>query len=236
MTLEELNNVTYGIPTACSGLTGGVPRLNFDGLCYNDINKADLVSSFAEGVSIGASWNAELAYVRGLYLGAESRRKGVKVVLTPVIEPIGRMALNGRNMEGFGADPVLAGKLSAASVLGLQQTVISSVKHYVAYEQETYRNPGPTNQYAVSSNLNDKDMHELYLWAYQDAVAAGAGCIMCSYNRINGTYGCENNNTLNNLLKGELNFPGFVVSDWGAQHSGVASALGGLDVAMPAST
>ena len=76
-------------------------------------------------------------------------------------------------------------------------------------------------------------MHELYLWPFQDAVHAGVGSVMCSYNRINGTYGCENSKAINGLLKGELNFNGFVVSDWVAQHSDQASANAGLDMAMP---
>jgi beta-glucosidase len=81
--------------------------------------------------------------------------------------------------------------------------------------------------------VDDQTMHELYLWPFQDAIHAGVGSVMCSYNRINGTYGCENSKTINGLLKGELNFPGFVVSDWVAQHSGQASANAGLDMAMP---
>lgn len=76
-------------------------------------------------------------------------------------------------------------------------------------------------------------MHELYLWPFQDAIHAGAGSVMCSYNRINGTYGCENSKAMNGLLKGELNFQGFVVSDWVAQHSSLPSADSGLDMAMP---
>jgi len=76
-------------------------------------------------------------------------------------------------------------------------------------------------------------MHEFYLWPFADAVKAGTGNIMCSYNRLNNSYGCQNSHTLNGLLKTELGFQGFVVSDWFAQHSGVASALAGLDMAMP---
>ena len=76
-------------------------------------------------------------------------------------------------------------------------------------------------------------MHELYLWPFQDAVRAGSGNIMCSYNRVNNSYGCANSKTLNGILKTELGFEGFVVSDWGAQHSGVALALAGLDMMMP---
>ena len=76
-------------------------------------------------------------------------------------------------------------------------------------------------------------MHELYLWPFQDAVRAGSGNIMCSYQRLNNSYGCANSKTLNGILKTELGFEGFVVSDWGAQHSGVALALAGLDMIIP---
>jgi len=73
------------------------------------------------------------------------------------------------------------------------------------------------NVSAVSSNIDDKTIHELYLWPFADAVHAGAGCIMCSYNRLNNSYSCQNSKMLNGLLKTELGFEGFVVSDWGAQ-------------------
>lgn len=82
MTLEELNNVTYGFGTVCSGLTGSVPRLGWDGLCMNDagqgVRGTDLVNAYAEGISVGASWNIELAYQRARYMGAEFWRKGGK--------------------------------------------------------------------------------------------------------------------------------------------------------------
>ena len=120
---------------------------------------------------------------------------------------------------------------------GIQASVIASVKHFIGNEQETNRNPSPAGIPAsVSSNIDDRTMHELYLWPFQDAVRAGAGCVMCSYNQINGSYGCQNSATLNGILKTELAFPGFVCSDWGGQHTGIASALGGLDMAMPDST
>lgn len=92
--------------------------------------------------------------------------------------------------------------------------------------------PNGTAQ-AVSSNIDDQTMHELYLWPFQDAVRAGTANMMCSYQRINNSYGCANSATLNGLLKTELGFQGFVVSDWNAQYTGVATALAGLDVAMP---
>jgi beta-glucosidase len=118
-------------------------------------------------------------------------------------------------------------------VLGIQeQGVMTSVKHYILNEQETHRNP--YNEIAsVSSNVDDKTMHELYLWPFADAVRAGATTVMCSYQRINNSYACQNSYTLNGLLKTELGFEGAVVADWGGQQSGVASAEAGMDVTMP---
>ena len=94
--------------------------------------------------------------------------------------------------------------------------VTASVKHYIGYEQETNRNPAG-NVSSVSANIDDKTMHELHLWPFADAVQAGAGCVMCSYNRINNSYACQNSKSLNGLLKTELGFEGFVVTDWGGQ-------------------
>ncbi len=88
----------------------------------------------------------------------------------------------------------------------------------------------------LSSNIDDRTMHELYLWPFADAVRAGVGSIMCSYNQVNNSYACQNSKMLNNLLKNELGFQGFVMSDWQAQHSGVSSAAAGLDMSMPGDT
>ncbi len=109
-----------------------------------------------------------------------------------------------------------------------------------AYEQETNRDPpilipGVLNE-SVSSNLDSKTMHELYLWPFQEAVRAGVGSVMCALQQINGSYACQNSWAMNGLLKQELGFQGFVVSDWGGQHSGLASAEAGMDMAMPSSS
>ncbi|KAJ9266118.1 CAZyme family GH3 [Paecilomyces variotii] len=247
MTDDEKNNITYGYTSAtngCSGNSGAVPRLGFPGLCLQDsgngVRATDMVNGYPPGLHVGAAWNRDLAYERGHYMGAEFKRKGANVVLGPVVGPLGRIAKGGRNWEGFSNDPYLSGSLVRPTIRGLQESVIACVKHFIGNEQETYRNP-PTllsdsyNQ-SVSTNVDDKTIHELYLWPFQDAIKAGAGSVMCSYNRINNSYGCQNSKTLNGLLKGELGFQGFVVSDWSAQHSGVASADAGLDMAMPSST
>ncbi|KAK4542052.1 hypothetical protein LTR36_007083 [Oleoguttula mirabilis] len=246
MTFEEMNNITMGVvdgSTGCVGVSGSAPRLGFPGLCLHDagngVRNTDGVNGYASGLHIGASWNTTLAYERAQFMGAEFKRKGVNVALGPVVGPIGRIAEGGRNWEAFGADPYLDGILGAQSVIGLQESVIASVKHFVAYEQETNRNPIASDGNTIlssSANLDDRTMHELYLWPFQDLVYAGAGCVMCSYNRINATYACENSKTINGLLKGELNFQGFVVSDWVGQHSGIPSADAGLDMAMPTTT
>jgi beta-glucosidase len=244
MTDEEKNNITYGYSSTtngCGGMSGGVPRLGFPGICLQDagngVRGTDMVNSYASGVHVGASWNRNLTYERGHYMGAEFRRKGVNVALGPVAGPLGRIARGGRNWEGFSNDPYLAGALTGDTVRGLQESVIACVKHLIGNEQEAHRSTPSllknSNNQSSSSNLDDKTMHELYLWPFQDAVKAGAGSVMCSYNRINNSYGCQNSKTMNGLLKGELGFQGFVVSDWSAQHTGIASAAAGLDMAMP---
>jgi len=85
----------------------------------------------------------------------------------------------------------------------------------------------------MSSNIDDRTLHEMYGWPFQDSVKAGVGSVMCSYQMLNNSYSCGNSKLLNGILKDELGFQGFVVTDWLAQRSGVASALSGLDVSMP---
>lgn len=134
------------------------------------------------------------------------------------------------------------------TITGMQDTGVQAcAKHFVAYEQETQRNPTypyveqaddsisvtAVDQEAVSSNLDDRTLHELYLWPFANAVRAGVSSMMCAYNRINGSYACQNSKAQNGLLKGELGFQGYIMSDWGATHSGVASIEAGLDMNMP---
>ena len=143
--------------------------------------------------------------------------------------------------ESFGADPYLQGVGGAATVEGMQdEGVIATARHLIGNEQEHFRQVGEWDQNgwdklecSLSSNIGDRAMHEVYLWPFANVVRAGVGSVMCAYNRVNNTYACENSNLLNNLLKSELSFQGFVVSDWGAQHSGVNSVISGLDMSMP---
>jgi beta-glucosidase len=154
-----------------------------------------------------------------------------------VTGPLGRNPLGGRNWEGFGADPFLSGVAMDATVRGYQDAGVQAcAKHYIGNEQETQRSNTDvdgTKVEAISSNIDDRTLHELYLWPFADTVKAGAASIMCSYNRLNMTYACESDESLNKILKTELGFQGYVMSDWFATHSGVNSIEGGLDMTMP---
>lgn len=147
---------------------------------------------------------------------------------------LGRSPEGGRNWEGFSPDPVLSGIAVMESIKGTQAAgVMACTKHYILNEQEHFRQGGTNLSDAISSNIDDVTMHELYLWPFADAIRAGTASVMCSYNQVNNSYACQNSQTLNKLLKSELGFQGFVMSDWSAQHSGVSSALAGLDMTMP---
>ncbi|KAH6663512.1 beta-glucosidase [Halenospora varia] len=245
LTLEEKSGMVTGTPGPCVGNIVAIPRLGFGGLCLQDgplaIRTVDYASVFPAGVSAAATFDRALMYQRGKDMGAEFRGKGAHIALSPVAGPLGRSAYAGRNWEGFSPDPYLTGVAMEETITGLQSNGIQAcAKHWVANEQETQRNPsylgginGTIIQESVSSNLDDRTMHELYMWPFANAVHAGVASIMCSYNRINGTYACENSKSLNGLMKEELGFQGYVMSDWGGTHSGMSSVEGGLDMDMP---
>lgn len=155
----------------------------------------------------------------------------------PTIGPLGRTVTGGRNWESFSVDPYLCGKMGEQTVLGIQESVLATAKHFIVNEQETNRSPNMFGfgNASLSSNIDDKTMHEYYLWPFQDAVKAGVGSVMCSYQRVNGSHGCQNSWTQNGLLKTELGFQGSIVSDWGAQWAGIASVHAGMDLVMPTS-
>ena len=200
-------------------------------------------------MTAAASWDKGLIHQRGVYLGEEFRGKGAHIALLPVAGTLGRSATGGRNWEGFSPDPYLTGVGMDITIRAVQSTGVQTTsKHYIGNEQETQRNPstvfpngtivsniagappGGITIEAVSSNIDDRTMHEVYLWPFADSVRAGTTSIMCSYQRLNASYGCENSKTLNGILKNELAFQGYVMSDWGATHSGVSSILAGLDM------
>lgn len=243
MTLLEKVNVTTGTGWAqdlCVGNTAEANIVGFPPLCLQDgplgIRFADHATAWPAGITVGATWNKALMYKRGRGLGLEFRLKGVNVLLGPCMGAFGRMPGGGRAWESFGPDPVLQGVASAQTIKGIQEEgVMATAKHLIANEQEHFRqeNEWKGSKFALSSNIDDRTLHEMYLWPFADSVRAGVASVMCSYNMINSSYACGNSKLMNGILKDELGFQGFVQSDWLAQRSGVASALAGLDMSMP---
>lgn len=172
-------------------------------------------------------------YARGEAIGEEFRGKGVNVHLGPTVGPLGRKPRGGRNWEGFGADPVLQAIGGAETIKAVQaQGVMATIKHLIGNEQESYRMYNPFQE-GISANIDDRTMHELYLWPFAEGVRAGVVSVMGAYNAVNGSAATQNSYLINNLLKDELGFQGFIMSDWLAQISGVGAALAGLDMSMP---
>ncbi|CAF9937034.1 MAG: hypothetical protein HETSPECPRED_010535 [Heterodermia speciosa] len=242
MTLIDKVNVTSGTGWSqdlCVGNTAPANTVGFPALCLQDgplgLRFVDHSTAFPAGVTVGATWNKELMYRRGKAHGTEAKGKGVNVLLGPSMGPFGRMPAGGRNWEGFGPDPVLQGIAAAQTIKGIQDVgVMATAKHFIANEQEHFRQSfewGLPN--AISSNIDDRTLHELYLWPFAESVRAGVASVMCSYNMVNNSYACGNSKLMNGILKDELGFQGFIQSDWLAQRSGVASALAGLDMTMP---
>ena len=138
----------------------------------------------------------------------------------------------GRQNEAFSPDPYLSGILSAEGVQAQNAAgVIAGIRHFLLYEQETNRSSmlSSSTSEVYSSNAADKTLHELYMWPWADAIKSGAMAVMCSMNRVNGTHSCQNSELLNDKLKTQLGFPGFVYPDESAQFSAYGSANAGLD-------
>ncbi|KOS17064.1 putative beta-glucosidase F [Escovopsis weberi] len=209
-------------------------------LCLNDspsgVRQADNVTVFPAGITTGATFDKSLMYKRGVAIGRENRLKGVNVWLGPTVGPVGRKPKGGRNWEGFGVDPVLQAVGGRETIRGVQeQGVIATIKHFVGNEQEMYRMYNPV-QKAYSSNIDDRTLHELYAWPFAEGIHVGVGAAMMAYNAVNGTACSQHPYLINGLLKDEMGFQGFVMTDWLAHMSGVASALAGLDMDMPGDT
>ena len=183
--------------------------------------------AFPPQSALASSFDPGLVRRIGEALGAEARAQGVQVVLGPGIN-IKRSPLCGRNFEYFSEDPLVSGVLAAALVQGLQaQGVGASVKHFAANNQETDRA-------RVSADVDERTLREIYLPAFERVVTeASPWTVMCSYNKVNGTYASQNSWLLTEVLRDEWGFDGLVVSDWGAVHDRVAALAAGLDLEMP---
>ena len=218
-----------------AGYVVGIPRLGIPGIQMSDAAYG-IRSSGQNGrystalpctLAAAASWDPEAAYEYGALIGRELRAQGFNMSLGGGVD-LTREPRNGRNFEYLGEDPILAGTLVAQVIRGTQdQHVLGDIKHYAMNDQESGRN-------AVNVNIDERSMRETDLLAFEIGIHAGnpAG-VMCSYNRVNGDYACENKYLLSDVLEKEWKFPGFVLSDWGGTHSTAKASAAGLDHEQP---
>ncbi|MDE3199293.1 MAG: glycoside hydrolase family 3 C-terminal domain-containing protein [Acidobacteriota bacterium] len=232
MTLAEKMTLIHGTkedPAVYQGQAGylaGIPRLGIPGLRFADGPPGVLTRhpSQAETATMGvaATFSMKDAYLNGLVIGREDRALGIDVSLQPFVN-IDRDLEFGRGYNTFGEDPFLTSEMGVGEVKGIQsQHVMAQIKHYVGYDSPN------ENTY-----IDDQTLHEVYVAPFDAAIRrADVSSIMCSYNKLNGTYACGNKDTLTKILRDEIGFKGFVTSDWGAVHN-VDFINAGLDMEMP---
>ncbi len=220
---------------SAAGFIPGIPRLGIPDLQMTDSvegvsgagEKGRYATALPSAEAMAAAWDPALSYEIGTMLGHEMRAMGFNMSLGSGINMI-REPRDGRTFEYKGEDPLLAGTLAGQELKAEKALhIITDVKHYAVNDQDAGR-------IVVNSIIGKRAMRESDLMAFQIALKdSGAGAVMCSYNRINGTYACENSYTLSDVLKKDFGFKGFVVSDWGGTQSTVNAAMAGLDVEMP---
>lgn len=218
-----------------AGYTPAIPRLGIPA-----IQMADSAYGVTRGAATGrystalpnnlaaaSSWDPQAAFDYGVLIGRELRDQGYSMSLGGGVN-LAREPRNGRTFEYQGEDPLLAGTLVGNLVKGIQsQYIVGDLKHYALNDQETGRN-------AVNANIDKRSLRESDLLAFQIALQiSDAGAVMCSYNRVNGDYACENHYLLTHVLKKNFGFKGFVLSDWGGTHSAAKASHAGLDQEQP---
>lgn len=242
MTLEEKAALCSG---ADSWHTKAVERLKLPAIMVSDgphglrtqkgntdnlgLNGSIEAVCFPSGAALASSFDQSLLNTVGDALGKEARVEGVHTLLGPAVN-IKRSPLCGRNFEYLSEDPYLAGQLAASYVNGVQKNGVgTSVKHFAANNQEYQR-------MCNSSEVDERTLHEIYLANFETVVKEShPWTIMCSYNRINGTYACESKWLLTDTLRKDWGFDGIVMTDWGAMNNRVKAMLAGLNLEMPAS-
>jgi beta-glucosidase len=204
----------------------GIPSMKMsDGPC--GVKNGGPSTVYACGIALAASWDVALAKREGTSLGSDARARGDNILLGPGMDMY-RAPLCGRNFEYFGEDPILSGRIASGYIQGVQsQGVAATMKHFVANDQEFDR-------VNISSTVDERTLREIYLKPFEIALReAGPWCVMDSYNPINGVRATANDWLNNQVLKGEWNFRGILMSDWEASHEALGTANGGLDLEMP---
>jgi beta-glucosidase len=228
-------NNTYGytVPRGAGGFVPGNTRLSIPELYLADGsvgvgNGVGPATALPSSIANAASWDLNEATKYGNIIGTELADYGINVNLGGNTNLIGREPRDGRTFETKGEDPILAGKFAAAHISAIQaQHIIGDIKHFSFNDQES----GRTTANAI---IDERSGRESDLLAFEIGVKdSGVQSVMCSYNLTNGQYDCENEYLLNQVLKGDWNFPGFVMSDWWATQSTVNAALNGLDQEQP---
>ncbi|MBB5055611.1 beta-glucosidase [Granulicella aggregans] len=221
-----------------SGFVIGLPEIGLPGIQIDD-SAYGVAYSAGSGrystalpcnLASAATWDPLAAQKYGQMIGQELRDQGYNMTLGGGVN-LAREPRDARTFEYLGEDPLLAGTMVGNLIQGVQSThVIGDIKHFAMNDQESGR-------HAVSSNIGERAMRETDLLAFQLGIEIGhPGAVMCSYNRVNETYACENEFLLKTVLKGDWKFPGFVISDWLATHSTVQSSHAGLDNEEPENT
>jgi len=218
-----------------AGYVVGIPRLGIPAIQMSDAAYGVRVSgengrystALPADVASAASWDLDAAYEYGALIARELRAQGYNMSLGGGVN-LTREPRDGRTFEYLGEDPILAGKMVGLVMRGEQaEHVIGDIKHYAVNDQESGRN-------AVNANIDKRSMRESDLLAFEIGLReSNAAAVMCSYNRVNGDYACENKYLLTDVLKKDWKFKGFVVSDWQATHSAAKASAAGLDHEEP---
>jgi beta-glucosidase len=208
----------------------GIPDIQISDAAYGVRQSGEngrYSTALPSNVGAAASWDLDAAFQYGALIGRELRDQGYNMSLGGGVN-IAREPRNGRTFEYMGEDPVLAGSMVAQLIQGTSsEHVISDIKHYALNDQESGRN-------AVNVNIDKRSMRESDLLAFEIGVRHGnPAAVMCSYNRVNGDYACENSYLLTDVLKKDWNYKGFVLSDWGGTHSVEKASAAGLDHEQP---
>src|SRR6266542_931540 len=236
MTLDEKISQQAGIHTSTEFRTVpaiarlGIPKLLLTngpaGVSTGGVTQPS-ATALPAPVALAASWDLRQATAYGDLEAQEVLSVGRNVLEGPTVN-IARVPVNGRTFEAYGEDPYLAGQFAVANIKAIQaRNVMANVKHYFGNNQEASR-------FTINDAVDERTMREIYLPAFEAAVRDGhSATVMCAYPKINGTFNCENPLVLNQILKKEWGFDGFVFSDFGAVHSTVPSANAGLDLETP---
>ncbi|MEU6377348.1 glycoside hydrolase family 3 N-terminal domain-containing protein [Streptomyces sp. NPDC046909] len=234
LTLDEKISLLHGATDPASlgqaGYVPGVERLGIPPLRLADgpagVRVTQHATALPAPVLLASAFDPDLARRYGRVIGHEGRALGQDVLLSPMVNLI-RTPYAGRNFETFSEDPLLSADLVAAEIEGIQgEGLVATVKHYAMNNQEKDR-------MSIDVRVDEQTLHESELRGFEAAVGVGAGAVMGAYNKVNGTYACENKALLTDVLRDRWGFDGWVMTDWYAAHSTKKALAAGLDMEMP---